>query len=69
MVIMSGWNCNLNNHTHSQQYWNSNNVDVSRGYGFSDSHTLFQCEYSSTFNNNDDDTERSDVVVSSGYGF
>ena len=34
MGDMSGGNCSINNHTHSQQYYDSNNGDMSSGYGF-----------------------------------
>ena len=34
MFNMSGGNCSLNKHTLSQQYCDSNNGDVSSGYGF-----------------------------------
>ena len=36
----SGGNCSLNNHTISQQYFDSNNSDVSSGYGLKKTATL-----------------------------
>ena len=59
----------LNNHTLSQYYCDSNSGAVSIVYGLKNLHTLFQCEYSITFNNIDDDVEKIDGDVSSGYGF
>ena len=43
--------------------------DVSSVCGFFNSHTLYQCEYSSTLKNMDEDAEKSDGDVSSGYDF
>ena len=34
MGDMSGGNCSINNNTLSQQYYDTNNGDVSSGYGF-----------------------------------
>ena len=44
-------------------------VDVSSGYIFENSHTLSQCEDSSTFNNIDDDVGKGDGDVISGCVF
>ena len=66
---MSGGNCSLNNKTLSQHYCDSNNGDMSSGYGFLNSHNISQCEYSSTFKKINDDVEEGDGDVSSGYGF
>ena len=63
---MSGGNYSMNNHTLSQHYFDSNNDDVSSVYGFFNSHTLYQCEDYSMFNNIYNDTEKVDVDVSSG---
>ena len=68
MGNMSGGNCSLNNHTLSQQYCDYDNGDVSSGYLFFNSYTLSQCEYSSIFNNIDDDAENGDGDVISGCG-
>ena len=55
----------MNNHIHSQHDCDSNNDDVSSGYGFINSHTVYQCDDSSTFKDMDGDVENCDV--SSGY--
>ena len=65
----SGGNVSLNNHTISKKYCNTNNGDVRSGYGFSNSHTLFQYKDSSTFKNNAVDVQEGGGGVSSGYGF
>ena len=41
---MSGGNFSMNNHILYQQDCDSNNGDVSSGYGFINSHTLSQCD-------------------------
>ena len=43
--------------------------DVSSGYIFLNSHTLYQCEYSITFKEIGGGVEKGDGDVSSGYGF
>ena len=52
--------------THYKKYCDFNNGDVSSGYGFINSHTLSQCEYSGTFRDMDGGVEKGDV--SSRYG-
>ena len=66
---MSGGNCSMNNHPLSQQHRDYNNGDVSSGYGSLNSHTLPQCEYSSTFKKIDEDVEKGDGDVSIGNVF
>ena len=50
-----------------QQYCYSNNGDVNSGYFFINSHTLYQCEDTSTFKDINGDVEKGDF--SSGYGY
>ena len=69
MGDMSGGNCSLNNHILYQRYCDSNNVDVSIGYGFYNIHTLSQFEYLIMFKNIDGDFKKGYGYVSSGYGF
>ena len=57
----------LNNRTLLQQYCDSNNGDVSSGYGFINSHNPSQSDYSSTFKDMYGCVEK--VYVSSGYGY
>ena len=52
--------------TLSQQDCDSNNSDISSEYGYIKSHTISQCEYSSTFKDMNGDVEN--VDVRSGYG-
>ena len=66
MGNISDVNCSMNNHTLYQQDFDSNNVDVSSGNGFINSHTLSQCDDSSIFKDMDDDVDKGDV--SSVYG-
>ena len=54
LVVIVLW---TTTHYLSQQYCDSNNGNVSSGYGFLNSHTLPQCEYYIKFNNNDADLE------------
>ena len=63
---MSGVNGSFNNRTLYQQDWDLNNGNASSGNGFTNSHTLSQCDYLSTFKDMDLDVENDDV--SSGYG-
>ena len=46
---ISGGNGYMNNHTHSQQDWDSNNGDVSSRNGFINIHTLSQYNYFGIF--------------------
>ena len=63
MDDMSGGNCSTKNHTLSQHDSDSNNGDMSSGYGFINRHTLYQCDYSITFNYTDGDFEKGDVSI------
>ena len=63
---MSGGNCYMNNHIISQQVCDSNNGDVSSGYTFINSHTLFKYNDWSTFKEMERDVEKGGV--SSQYG-
>ena len=56
----------MKNHTLSQQDFDFYNGNVSSAYEVLNSHTISQCEYSSTFKEIDGDAEN--VDVSSGYG-
>ena len=69
MGKMGGGNCYINNHLLYQQDCDSNNGDMSSGYGFETSHTLSQFIYYSTFKNIYNDFEKGDGDVISGYGF
>ena len=69
MSDISDENFSMKNHSLSQQYCDFKNGDVSIEYEFLNIYTIFQYEYSSTFNKIDDDFEKGDVDVSSGYGF
>ena len=69
MGDMSGGNFSLNKKMISQQYFDFNNGDVCKGYGFKKRHTISQCEGSNYFQNIDDDNEKGDGNVISGYGF
>ena len=66
---MSGDKFSLNNHTLSLQYHYLNNGDVCSGYGIVNSHTISQCQDSSSFKKIENDVEGGDGGVSSGYGF
>ena len=59
----SGGDCSINKHTLYQHFCDSNNGDVSSGYGFLNRHTLSQCEDSSTLKDMDGDVEKSDGDV------
>ena len=69
MGDMSGVKFSLKKHNFYQKYCDSNNGDASSGYGFLNSHSLSQCEYSSMFNKIDDYVEHGDGDVSNGCGF
>ena len=69
MGDMSGDNFSLNKHTLSQQCCDLNNGDVCSGYGIVNSHTISQCQDSSSFKKIENDVEGGDGGVSSGYGF
>ena len=62
-------NVSMNNHTLSQQYCGYNNGDGSSGYRLFKSHTLYQCEYSSTFKETDGYVGKGYGDLSSGYSF
>ena len=49
MGDVSDGNCSINNHNLYQQDFDSNNGDVRSVYGFINSHTLSQCDDTSTF--------------------
>ena len=69
MGEISGGGCSLKNHTIYQYYFDSNNSDVISGCVFLNSHTISQCEDSSTLNNIDDNFEKGDGGVISGFFF
>ena len=66
MGDMSCGNCSMNNQTLSQQDCDTNNGDISIGYGFLNIQTLSQCEDSSAFKEVGGYVENCDA--SSGYG-
>ena len=57
----------MDKHTLFQQYFDSDNFDVSDGNGFINIHTLSQCYDSSIFKEMDGDIENGGV--NSGYGY
>ena len=63
----SGRNFSMYNHTLSKEYCDSEHGDVSSGYGFKNSHTLSQCIDLITFKNIDEDNEKDDGDMISGY--
>ena len=63
MFDMSGGNFSINNYIIYQKDCNTNAGDVSSGYGFIDSHTISQCDDSSTFKDMDGDVEKGDVSI------
>ena len=69
MGDISGGNCSMKNHTLYQHDCDYSNGDVSIIYGFINSHTLSQCEYSSTFKNRYDDFGNGHGNMYSGYVF
>ena len=69
MGEISGGGFSLKKHTLSQHYCDFNNCDVCIIYVFKNICTLLQFEDSSSFKKIDDDAEKGDCDVSSGYGF
>ena len=63
MGDMSGGICSMINHNLSQQYFDSNNGDVSSGNSFINSHTLSQCDDLSKFKDMDRYVEKVDVSI------
>ena len=66
MGDLSGGNGSMNSQILSQRYWDFNNGDVSCGNIFINSHTLSQCNYSSSFEYMENYVENGDV--SGGHG-
>ena len=66
MSDVSGGNGSINSHHIYQQYWDFNNGDLSCGNCFIISHTLPQCNSSSSYNGINGDVEIFDVSVGNG---